>query len=236
MRLHLVATTVAYNQDLREAWEAYHLSHGVERIWTAPSLPHEQQGEAMTQLQRQAHEAGADWVLDSDDDLFWWADGGDLRRPLAHVSASVGALRVPATEYDLSGARAYAGRLSWHGHAAGPHCAHRPSPSIRLNFGGTLGLTDRGRIAPAQGLECLHWPLRSEAQALEKCRTLMATEFGPGPRPRPPACQEAYEDMAQDPDGAWARIRALPTVPDDRLMRCLEMQGLHEQADRHHGQ
>lgn len=93
----------------------YHLSAGFDRIlifddgstdgtdrilkklardprvrWTSGGAnPDFRQGEVFTELAREAHREGADWVAPIDADDFWYARGGDLKEVLGRSSAAV---------------------------------------------------------------------------------------------------------------------------------------------------
>ena len=57
--------------------------------WTRGASQDFKQGEVFTELAREAHREGADWVVPIDADDFWYARGGDLKGVLARSSAAV---------------------------------------------------------------------------------------------------------------------------------------------------
>lgn len=58
------------------------------------------QAEWVTRMARIAHaEHGADWVIPSDADEFWWPKAGDLKRSLGSLSPGAGILAVPRVNF-----------------------------------------------------------------------------------------------------------------------------------------
>jgi tetrahydromethanopterin S-methyltransferase subunit G len=129
-----------------------------------------------------ASEYGADWVINSDADEFWWPRGASLSDVLSAVPpryGTVGAfLRVfcprPGDEH-------FAERMTVRFSALAPindpaslykpirKIVHRGHPEIQVTRG-NHALVD-SPFAPLRGwfpIECFHFPLRSEAQCAHK--------------------------------------------------------------------
>ena len=142
------------------------------------------QNEWVTRMARlAATDFGADWVINSDADEFWWPRGLSLREMLAAVPpryGTVGAflrMFVPRPDRD----EPFAERMTVRFSALAPindpaslykpirKIVHRAHPEIRLTRG-NHGLVD-SPFAPLRGwfpLEVFHFPLRSAAQCEHK--------------------------------------------------------------------
>src|SRR6187551_1795452 len=131
-----------------------------------------------------ATEFGADWVINSDADEFWWPRGPSLRDVLAAVPdryGTVGAfLRVFVPR---PGTAPFAERMTVRFSALAPindpaslykpirKVIHRGHPEIRVTRG-NHALVD-SPFAPLRGwfpIECFHFPLRSAAQCAHKAK------------------------------------------------------------------
>jgi hypothetical protein len=140
-------------------------------------------GDWRTELARvAATEHGADWILSSDADEFWWPRGGSLKEVLAAVPARYGVLGClwrdfpyrPGNEHF---AERMTVRLSLHGplnDERGPYhvnqkVAFRGDPDVQLP-GGQHDV-HRHRQPKLRGwfpIEVLHFPIRSRDQAERK--------------------------------------------------------------------
>lgn len=139
----------------------------------------------MAQLAVTDHDA--DWVIHCDADEFWWPTSGDLRRQLAVVPTEVDAISVPrsnflpppADEISLHSEPFYNRQvirerqsLNALGQPLPPKVCHRAHPHVQISDGNHQALFD-GKplsIAPAVGLEILHYPVRSFGQLSRKVR------------------------------------------------------------------
>ena len=65
--------------------------------WTSGTNQVFQQGEVFTELAREAHQDGADWIVPVDADDFWRARRGDLKKVLSETNA--GALHVQTVDF-----------------------------------------------------------------------------------------------------------------------------------------
>jgi hypothetical protein len=213
----LVMTLLARDEiDVIESWLAFHLNAGAELVIATDNrsqdgttevleeharsgrvhLIHEpgedlRQDEWVTRMARlAATEYGADWVINSDADEFWWPRGASLSAVLDAIPpryGTVGAfLRVFCPR---PGEEPFAERMAVRFSALAPindpaslykpirKIVHRGHPEIRLTRG-NHALVD-SPFAPLRGwfpIECFHFPLRSAAQCEHKAR-LQGTAF-----------------------------------------------------------
>lgn len=213
----LVMTLLARDEiDMVDSWLAFHLNAGVDVVIATDNrsqdgttevleeyarsgqvhLIHEpgedlRQDEWVTRMARlAATEYGADWVINSDADEFWWPRGASLAEVLAAIPpryGTVGAfLRVFCPR---PGDEPFAERMTVRFSALAPindpasiykpirKVVHRGHPGIRLTRG-NHALVD-SPFAPLRGwfpIECFHFPLRSVAQCEHKAR-LQGTAF-----------------------------------------------------------
>ena len=207
----LVMTLLARDEiDVVDAWLSYHLNAGVDVVIATDNRSEDgttevleeyarsgqvrlirepgedlRQDEWVTRLARlAATEFGADWVINSDADEFWWPRGASLAAVLAAVPpryGTVGAfLRVFCPR---PGEERFAERMTVRFSALAPindpaslykpirKIIHRGHPGIRLTRG-NHALVD-SPFAPLRGwfpVECLHFPLRTLAQCEHKAR------------------------------------------------------------------
>ena len=142
------------------------------------------QGEWVTRMARlAAGEFGADWVINTDADEFWWPRGGSLKEVLAAVPAQYGIVQafwrsfVPRPDDDSSFAERMTARLSQHAPINDPtsfyrpvvKVAHRADPNVivaRGNHG--LAGSRFATLTTWHPIEVLHFPLRSRAQWMRK--------------------------------------------------------------------
>jgi hypothetical protein len=126
-----------------------------------------------------ASEFGADWVINSDADEFWWPRGGSLRDVLAAVPEEFGIVRafwrsfVPRPDDDALFAERMTARLTQHAPINDPtsfyrpviKVAHRADPTVRVARGNhALADSNFRTLATWHPVEVLHFPLRSLAQ------------------------------------------------------------------------
>jgi hypothetical protein len=142
------------------------------------------QGEWVTRMARlAATDFGADWVINTDADEFWWPRGGSLKELLAAVPRRYGVVHafwrsfVPRPDDDGSFAERMTARLSQHAPINDPtsfyrpviKVAHRADPSVVVARGNHALLDSRFlALTTWHPLEVLHFPLRSRAQWLRK--------------------------------------------------------------------
>ena len=142
------------------------------------------QGPWVTRMARlAASEFGADWVINSDADEFWWPRGSSLKDVLAAVPPQYGIVEafwrsfVPRPDDDTLFAERMTARLSQHAPINDPtsfyrpviKVAHRGDPNVTVARG-NHALVD-SPFAPLttwHPVEVLHFPLRSRAQWMRK--------------------------------------------------------------------
>lgn len=133
----------------------------------------------VTRMARMASvDHGADWVINNDADEFWWPPGGDLKEVFARVPTDASAVQVQRTNFVISGDPAgpfwsrmtHRQRVSLNsrGTPLPPKVAHRGSPGVQVEQGSHEVRGLAGEVVPLNDLEILHFPVRSEAQILNK--------------------------------------------------------------------
>jgi hypothetical protein len=213
-----VMTLLARDEaDVVEEWLAFHLNAGADYVVATDNrsqdgttdvleryareghlhLVHEagedlRQDEWVTRMARlAASDFGADWVINSDADEFWWPRGASLRDMLAAVPpryGTVGAfLRMFVPRPAAEGS--FAERMTVRFSALAPindpaslykpirKVIHRGHPEIRLTRGNHAVLDSP--FDPLRGwfpIEVFHFPLRSVEQAIHKAE-LQGTAF-----------------------------------------------------------
>jgi Glycosyl transferase family 2 len=144
------------------------------------------QSEWVTRMARiAAAEFGADWILNTDADEFWWPRGGDFRALFEAVPDRFGVVRgawrnfVPRPDDERFFTDRMTARLcapSFHPHPLSIHfkSAHRGVADVRIGRGNHEAFGS-GLVA-LRGwypIEILHFPVRS----LEHCRRKYVTQF-----------------------------------------------------------
>jgi hypothetical protein len=255
----LVMTLLARDEiDIVEEWLAFHLNAGADMVIATDNRsvdgttevleryarsgdvhlirePGEdlRQNEWVTRMARlAATEYGADWVINSDADEFWWPRGASLSEVLSAVPpryGTVGAfLRVFCPR---PGEEEFAERMTVRFSALAPindpaslykpirKVVHRGHPEIELTRG-NHALVD-SPFAPLRGwfpIECFHFPLRSVDQCAHKAE-LQGSAFAKHIS-RPPTAYHAdmYEALRSGRIGEY--YQAL-VVSDDEVERGL---------------
>ncbi len=150
------------------------------------------QGEWVTRMARlAATELGADWVINSDADEFWWPRGGSLKDVLAAVPERYGIVQgfwrpfVPRPDVGGFFAERMTVRLSPKAPINDPTSFYRPQHKVahRADPHVTVGRGNHalvgGSLLPLRGwypIEVLHFPLRSLEQWKRKSE-LQGTAF-----------------------------------------------------------
>jgi len=208
--MRLVLTVLARDEaDIIDAQVAFHLSAGVDFVIATDNNSHDgttevlqgyqragvlrlikepaeglRQGEWVTRMARMAaRELGADWVINSDADEFWWPRGGTLKDVLGAVPPQYGVVQafwrsfVPRPDDDRVFAERMTVRLSQHAPINDPSSfyrpvtkvAHRADPDVVVGRGNhdLIGSTLR-RLPTWRPIEVLHFPQRSRVQWAHK--------------------------------------------------------------------
>jgi hypothetical protein len=204
--MKLVVTVLARDEaDVIDAQVAFHLNAGADFVIATDNnsqdgtteilrryeregvlhLIHEpaeglRQSEWVTRMARlAASDFGADWVINTDADEFWWPRGESLKDVLAAVPARYGIVEafwrtfVPRPDDELSFAERMTARLTQQAPINDPSSfyrpvtkvAHRADPNVVVGRG-NHALVD-SPLLPLRTwhpLEVLHFPLRSHAQ------------------------------------------------------------------------
>jgi glycosyl transferase family 2 len=203
--------------DIVEAWLAFHLNAGVDFVIATDNRSEDgttdileryaqdgyvhlirepgeglRQDEWVTRMARlAATDFGADWVINSDADEFWWPRGASLRTVLDAVPARYGVVNaflrlfVPRPDDDSFFAERMTARFSALAPIHDPaslarpirKVIHRADPEVNVARGnhGLIGSS----LAPLRGwfpIEVFHFPLRSLDQCKHKA-VLQGTAF-----------------------------------------------------------
>jgi hypothetical protein len=271
--MKLVMTLLARDEaDIVDAQIKFHLNAGVDFVIATDNLSQDgtseilesyaktgqlhliredgeylQQAEWITRMGRlAATEFGADWVIHSDADEFWWPRGDSLKDVLASIPSRYGIVRallrhfVPRPDDGSSFAERMIVRVSSSSPINDPRSLFRPNLKIihraDVNVNVSIGaqrLIDSPLI-PLRGwypIEFFHFPVRS----LEQCaRKYAHQQTGPGKTPSPyydrvrglideGRLEEVYESLVVD-DGALERgLDEGSLVIDTRLRDALRM-------------
>jgi hypothetical protein len=208
----LVMTLLARDEgDVIESWLAFHLNAGADFVVATDNRSQDGTTDVLEQYEREGHlhlireegedlrqnewvtrmarlaatDFGADWVINSDADEFWWPRGASLAQVLRAIPpryGTVGAfLRTFAPRPDSE--EPFAERLTVRFSALAPindpaslfkpirKVIHRGHPEISLTRGNHAVV--QSPFAPLRGwfpVEVLHFPLRSVAQCEHKAR------------------------------------------------------------------
>ena len=178
----VIATDNNSQDGTTEILEAYERD-GVLRLIREPAEGL-RQGEWVTRMARlAASEYGADWVINTDADEFWWPRGGSLKEVLGAVPDAYGIVQafwrsfVPRPDDGVFFAERMTVRLSQHAPINDPtsfyrpvvKVAHRADPQVSVALGNhALAESSLLTLTTWHPIEVLHFPLRSRAQWMRK--------------------------------------------------------------------
>jgi Glycosyl transferase family 2 len=133
------------------------------------------QGHWVTRMARLAAADGADWVVHTDADEFWWPKEGDLRTCLAAIPAECGVVEAPRLNF--LPCRRESGRFherllirqirstNHEGQPLPPKVCHRADPSVVVVQGNhRVSNVQYGVLRPPGPLVILHFPMRTWRQ------------------------------------------------------------------------
>ena len=208
--MKLVMTLLARDEeDVVDAQLAFHLNAGVDFVVATDNGSRDGTTEILESYARDGHlhlireesdafnqsawvtrmarlaatEFGADWVINSDADEFWWPRGGNLKEILAATPARYGVLRAPIRHFFLTESEGtfFAERLIVRPRLSAPvnqpenplrpntHALHRADPDAVVTAGNHALRGSRLVVLPGwHPIEVLHFPLRTIAQADRK--------------------------------------------------------------------
>jgi hypothetical protein len=255
--MKLVLTLLARDEvDVIDDHLKYHLNAGVDFVIATDNLsedgttevlesyardghlhliredsPYLRQADWVTRMARlAAGEFGADWVIHSDADEFWWPRGESLKEVLASIPARYGIVRsllrhfVPRPDGESSFAERMIVRMSPSAPINDPRSLFRPNLKVvhrgdsNVNVSiGTQRLID-SPLVPLRGwypIEFFHFPVRSLAQCERK---YAHQQTAPGQTPSP------YYDRVRSliEEGRVQELYASLLVDDDALERGLQ--------------
>lgn len=147
---------------------------GVARIILEPTDDYSQ-GRWVTRMARMAADDGADWVINSDADEFWWPRTGSLRSTFEGLGDGVGIVVARRTNFvpQPEDGRPFWERMTVRereslnpvGKPLPPKLAHRAHPEITVMQGNhRLQGPDLGSRLADGSIDILHFPMRSYAQ------------------------------------------------------------------------
>ncbi len=204
-----------------------------------------QQAEWITRMGRlAATDFGADWIIHSDADEFWWPRGDTLKDVLASIPSRYGIVRallrhfVPRPDDGSPFAERMTVRMSTSAPINDPRSlfrpnlkiVHRADPNVNVSIGAQR-LIDSA-LVPLRGwypIEFFHFPVRS----LEQCERKYAhQQTGPGQTPSPyydrvralideGRLEEVYESLVVDDDALERGLQEASLVVDTRLRDAL---------------
>ena len=207
----LVLTLLCRDEaDILDSMLRFHLAQGVDRIIATDNgsvdgsleilQRYEKRGQLtllqepkhthdqavwVTRMARMAAEMGADWVINSDADEFWWPQQGNLHSALAKLPKSVEGVLVDRTNFlppprDVEDNRPFYQRQTLrervsHNSLGDPLPAkliHRGDPEIAVTDGNHNAVCNGQTIATIRDacIEILHVPIRSYSQLERKIR------------------------------------------------------------------
>lgn len=159
------------------------IEHYVRKGWASSIFEIDDdysQSEWVTRMARMALRFDADWVINSDADEFWLPSQGSLKDFYGNVPQDTDVVASPRHDFaylgDLAGVwyqqmiYRKAVSLNHIGFPLPPKIAHRVSADVVVHQGNHNAAGLRGTMAKLDGLEILHFPMRSKAQFENKIR------------------------------------------------------------------
>jgi glycosyl transferase family 2 len=204
-----------------------------------------QQAEWITRMGRMAAtEFGADWVIHSDADEFWWPRGDSLKDVLASIPSRYGVVRALLRHFvpRPGNGSSFADRMTVRMSAAAPindprslfrpnlKIIHRADPNVNVSIGAQRVIDSA--FVPLRGwypIEFFHFPVRSLEQSERK---YAHQQTGPGQTPSPyydrvraliaeGRLEELYESLVVDDEALERGLEEGSLVIDTRLRDAL---------------
>ena len=202
-----------------------------------------------------ATDFGADWVINSDADEFWWPRGDGLKEVLGSIPPRYGIVRafwrpfVPRPDDGRFFAERMTVRLSPEAAIHDPTSQFRPNSKIvhRAHPGLTVGRGNHSlegvNLQPMRGwypVELFHFPLRSLAQVERKAATYRATDetrLHDGHRKLHGALEagslsDQYRELSVDDEALERGLAEGSLVQDTRLRDALRAIGPETDGER----
>lgn len=272
--MKLVMTLLVRDEeDILDTHLRYHFSQGVDHVIVTDNLSVDRtpeivsgyqaegrvsmiredsndyaQGKWVTRMARIAYlDQGADWVINSDADEFWWPLGGDLKSTLAALPSDVGTVMVPRFNFAPvpDDGRPFFSRMLFRdsesvnalGAPLPPKACHRGHPAIEVSQGNHsvkgLGLKVLERPSP---IVISHFPLRSYKQFENKIvkggqayqrNTELSVNVGSTWRHlyelyQAGGLRDYYQDRERSASEVEEGMQSGSLIHDDRLCRFLE--------------
>ncbi len=225
----VIATDNLSSDGTTEILERY-AANGVLHLIREPGDDLRQSEWVTRMAQLAATEYGADWVLNTDADEFWWPRAPNLKDLLDVIPKRFGVIRgawrnfVPRPESDGFFAERMTVRLatpSFHPHPLSTHSksAHRAVSDVRVGRGNHEAFGHG--LAPIRGwypIEILHFPVRSLDHCLQKYVTQFVSLEKNAEKGIPGHMAEAYEAYRA---GSLEEFYTPLVVDDERLERGL---------------
>jgi Glycosyl transferase family 2 len=189
----VIATDNGSRDGTAEVFERFERD-GVLRLLREPSREWNQSDWSTRMARLASSEHGADWVIHTDADEFWWPRQGSLKEVLRAVPPGYGALKAPRLNFvpTRDEANPFWERmtllemqsLKWWDEGArrgpvSPKMAHRASTSVVVGHGNhdVRPKRDFERVPGWQPILLFHYPLRSYGQ-FERKVAMMASTSG----------------------------------------------------------
>ena len=245
--------------DIVEPWLAFHLNAGADFVVATDNRSRDgtteilekyaqdgvlhlirepgedlRDGEWVTRMARlAATEFGADWVINSDTDEFWWPRGGSLKHVLAAIPERYGTVGAFLRTFvprpgDVDFAECMTARFSALAPIHDPGSLYRPirkivhraDPDVTLVRGhhAVVGTS----LAPLRGwhpIETFHFPLRTAEQCARKARVMGRAFETHIDRPSTGYLAQMYAAVKADTIDEYYRSLV---VEDDELERGVE--------------
>jgi len=181
----LIIATDNGSTDGTTAILEHYQSKGVLQLLHEASHTHDQEVWVTRMARMAASEHGADWVINSDADEFWWPRDAAFKEVLAAVPSEIQALQVHRTNFLPPAANAPSS-LPFHqiqiireshsfnslGHPLPPKVCHRGEAEIVVSDGNHAVQRNGIQVKTLQNtsIEILHFPIRSFGQLERKIR------------------------------------------------------------------